>query len=119
MAPSTRCSTRAWLPGRTYRQAPYDPEGIFSQFGAIANCLIGALVGMYWRLETSTARRTIRLGGAATLMVLLACLLHPVYPLNKPLWTGSFVLLTGGISIGMLLGFEALLGTRQPRCLPH
>ncbi len=110
---------QAWLPGRTYRQAPYDPEGIFSQFGAITNCLIGALVGMYWRLETSTAQRTIRLGGAAAVLVLVACLLHPFYPLNKPLWTGSFVLLTGGISVGMLLVFEALLGARQPRwCAP-
>ncbi len=106
---------QAWLPGRTYRNAPYDPEGIFSQWGAVTNCLIGALVGMYWRAQPVGIRRLPLLAGAAVAMVLAACLLHPVYPLNKPLWTGSFVLLTCGLSLGLLLFFDALLGKGQPR----
>ncbi len=116
---------QAWLPGRTYRHAPYDPEGIISQGGAITNCLIGALVGIYCRAQPAVARRLGALAVAAALMVLAGCLLHPVYPLNKPLWTGSFVLLTCGISLGLLLAFDLLLGkghqlhmeySRPPAC---
>jgi predicted acyltransferase len=48
-------------------------------------------------------------------LVLLACLLHPFYPWNKSLWTGSFTLLTSGISVLLLLGFDLLLGQRPAR----
>ena len=107
---------QAWLPGITYRNAPYDPEGIYSQLGAICNCLIGALVGVAWRQEASAPRRRLlKLAGVGAAMVLLACLLHPLYPLNKSLWTGSFALLTSGISLLLLLGFDVLLGQRTPR----
>lgn len=107
---------QAWLPGITYRNAPFDPEGIYSQLGAICNCLIGALVGVAWRQEAAAPRRRLlKLAGVGGALVLMACLLHPVYPLNKSLWTGSFALLTSGISILLLLGFDLLLGQRTPR----
>lgn len=107
---------QAWLPGATYRNAPYDPEGIYSQLGAICNCLIGALVGVLWRQEAAgPRRRLLKLVGVGGALVLVACLLHPLYPLNKSLWTGSFTLLTSGISVLLLLGFDLLLGQRTPR----
>lgn len=107
---------QAWLPGITYRNAPYDPEGIYSQLGAICNCLIGVLVGVAWRQEAGAPhRRLLKLAGVGSALVLLACLLHPLYPLNKSLWTGSFALLTSGISMLLLLGFDLLLGQRTPR----
>lgn len=48
-------------------------------------------------------------------LLMLACLLHPFYPLNKSLWTGSFTLLTSGISVLLLLVFDLLLGQRPAR----
>jgi len=106
---------QALLPGISYRHAPFDPEGMYSQLGAIATCLFGALVGRYWRYESSPQRRLWRLAACGMGLVLLGYLLHPFYPLNKSLWTGSFVLLTGGISVLLLLGFHLLLGERKPR----
>ena len=107
---------QAWLPGIAYRNAPFDPEGLYSQLGAICNCLMGAFVGVIWRTESAAPRRRllklVAMGGG---LVMLACLLHPFYPLNKSLWTGSFTLLTSGISVLLLLVFDLLLGQRPAR----
>lgn len=107
---------QALLPGITYRNAPFDPEGLYSQIGAIGNCLAGAFVGIVWRTQAAAPRRRLltllALGGG---MVLLACLLQPFYPWNKSLWTGSFTVLTSGISVLLLLGFDLLLGQRPAR----
>ena len=104
---------QAWLPGVTYRNAPFDPEGLYSQIGAIANCLIGAFVGVIWRAQLAAPRRRLLvLAGMGCALVLVACLLHPVYPVNKSLWTGTFSLLTSGISMLLLLAFDLLIGQR-------
>ena len=107
---------QAWLPGITYRNAPLDPEGLYSQLGAICNCLLGAFVGVVWQKESAAPRhRLAKLAGMGAALVLVACLLHPFYPLNKTLWTGTFTLLTSGISLLLLLAFDLLLGQRPAR----
>ena len=107
---------QAWLPGITYRNAPLDPEGLFSQLGAVCNCLMGAFVGVAWQAESAAPRRRlVRLASVGAALVLLACLLHPFYSLNKTLWTGTFTLLTSGISLLLLLTFDLLLGQRPAR----
>ncbi|MES2585005.1 MAG: DUF5009 domain-containing protein [Pseudomonadota bacterium] len=107
---------QSWLPGITYRNAPFDPEGLYSQVGAIGNCLMGAFVGVIWRTEAGAPRRRLlKLLGMGGGLVLVACLLHPFYPLNKSLWTGSFTLLTSGISVLLLVVCDLLLGQRPAR----
>jgi predicted acyltransferase len=107
---------QALLPGITYRNAPYDPEGLYSQVGAICNCLLGAFAGVVWRADAGAPRRRLlKLLGMGAALVVAACLLQPLYPLNKSLWTGSFTLLTSGISLLLLLAFDLLLGQRTPR----
>lgn len=107
---------QAWLPGITYRNAPLDPEGLYSQLGAICNCLLGAFVGVAWQTESAAPRRRlVTLAGMGAALVLVACLLHPFYPLNKTLWTGTFTLLTSGVSLLLLLIFDLLLGQRSAR----
>ena len=107
---------QAWLPGITYRNAPLDPEGLYSQLGAICNCLLGAFVGVIWQNESAAPRhRLAKLAGMCAALVLVACLLHPIYPLNKTLWTGTFTLLTSGVSLLLLLIFDLLLGQRSAR----
>lgn len=79
----------------------YDPEGLFSTIPALANVLLGMLAALAWKADPSRALRWIAFGGAA--MIAAALVWNPWFPLNKKLWTSSFVLLTSGLSAWLLL----------------
>lgn len=76
----------------------HDPEGLLSSAGAIATTLLGLIAGSWLR-----ARRVGALAGLALVWLGAGLLLAPVLPFNKNLWTPSYVLLTGGLSIVALL----------------
>lgn len=87
-----------------YRHTFYDPEGILSTVTALATTLIGVLAGAW--LRTSRSPRT-KAAAAFLVGVLLLCgglLWSHSFPLNKRLWTSSYVLLTAGISTLALAG---------------
>ncbi len=98
------------LPGITYRNQPYDPEGILSTIPAIANALFGVFAGRWLRQQQGQNKKI--LGGLAiggTACLLLGLLWHLVYPINKPLWTGSFVLITSACSLLLLALFYLIV----------
>jgi predicted acyltransferase len=80
----------------------FDPEGILSTLPAIVNVLAGYLAGRFVRDHGRNGRTiaTLLLAGAAC--VLLALLWNTVFPINKKLWTSSYVLSTVGIDLGVL-----------------
>ncbi|WP_242108863.1 acyltransferase family protein [Luteimonas aquatica] len=69
----------------------HDPEGLLSTLPAIATALLGVRAGAWLREGRLGA---LLLGGAAALALGAAWAL--VFPLNKNLWTSSYVLWTGG-----------------------
>ena len=77
---------------------------------------LGVLAGRV--LRSGPGRRAVALlagGGAA--LVAVGAAIAPVVPLNKPLWTPSYVLLTGGIGLLLLAATHSLvdvLGVRRP-----
>jgi predicted acyltransferase len=80
---------------------PFDPEGIFSSLSAISTVLIGYLVGL---LIKNTDKRKLPLnllsyGGG---LIVFGLLWSIVLPLNKPLWTGSYVAYTAGLAMLLL-----------------
>jgi len=82
----------------------YDPEGILSTVPAIVTTLCGALAGK-WLISDRSREETaagLFFGGAILLAVGWSWSL--VFPLNKALWTSSFVLYTAGIAL-LTLGF--------------
>ena len=82
----------------------HDPEGLASTLGALATTLLGLRAGAWLRRG-----QRARLGGAALALLALGGLLAPELPLNKALWTSSFVLVTGGLSMAVLwLAHEAV-----------
>ena len=96
------------VPGRLHR-GDHDPEGLFSTLPAIATALLGTLAGTWLRRADLGATR--RLAGllAAGLGLLAAGYLWSLwFPLNKRLWTSSFVLVCGGWSLVLLALFHAL-----------
>lgn len=95
--------TRAYTQQHNYRAYP-DPEGIVSSLPAIATTCIGVLVG--WRLRRPDLSPAEACGGLLAMAVpvtILGFLLDvAVVPVNKQLWTPSFVFLTAGLAMAGL-----------------
>ncbi|MEM6771241.1 MAG: heparan-alpha-glucosaminide N-acetyltransferase domain-containing protein [Bacteroidota bacterium] len=82
-------------------QPDYDPEGVPSTLPSIATTLIGVLVGRLLISKQVAGKLNYLIGGAVG-MILLGLLWGLIFPLNKALWSSSFVLVTGGLATGML-----------------
>ena len=81
----------------------WDPEGILSTLPAIGTCLIGVLVGTYLKKKTiEPATKIAWLFSAGTLMFMGGLLWDLSFPINKSLWTSSYVLYTGGLATVIL-----------------
>jgi predicted acyltransferase len=83
----------------------YDPEGLLSTLPAIATLLIGVLTGIWLRTGYGSHRKAFAIAGAGLGLALAGWLLHPWFPINKKIWTSTFTLFSGGIS---LLAFSIL-----------
>lgn len=118
------------LPGRLYRET-WDPEGLLSTLPAIATCLLGVFAGFLLKdrpagvLLTPFDRfgksREAAVLAAAGMAALIAGYLWSLqFPLNKHIWTSSFVLVTAGYSSLLLAGFHLVVDVWQRRtwCLP-
>jgi predicted acyltransferase len=81
---------------------PWDPEGVLSTLPAIASGLIGLLAGVLMREVENERKKTIWLFIAANLLLLLGITWNEFFPVNKSLWTSSYVLYTSGIALHVL-----------------
>ena len=70
----------------------YDPEGLFSTLPAIVTCISGILIGKLLDGLKSIAL----LFGAAVVLLVSGYVLHIWFPINKAIWSSSFVLVTSG-----------------------
>jgi len=82
-----------------------DPEGLLSTLPALATTLIGLLAGDWLRSDRSPSRKIVALGTAGVACVLAGMLWNAGFPINKKLWTSSYVLFAGGWSLLLLAGF--------------
>ena len=85
--------------GRLY-ETTRDPEGLLSTLPAIATTLLGSITAVFMRslTYTPTAKRNI-FALAGVLFVTAGELWNRTFPINKNLWTSSYVLLAAGISL--------------------
>ncbi|PTQ93971.1 putative acyltransferase [Mucilaginibacter yixingensis] len=81
----------------------WDPEGLLSTLPSIASCLIGVRAGEWLK------RNNVEPGDKVSWLfvygigaIVLALFWHIFFPINKKLWTSSYVLLTGGIALNVL-----------------
>jgi predicted acyltransferase len=94
---------RALLGGHLWSESKtWDPEGLLSTLPAIATALIGILAGEWLRSERRGVRKVLGLVIAGAVLMLAGRLLHPYFPINKNLWTSTFVLFTGGFAMLLL-----------------
>lgn len=77
----------------------WDPEGILSTLPAIATCLFGVLVGVYLkRKDLEPATKIAWLFSVGCLTTIFGLIWDLEFPINKSLWTSSYVLYTGGLA---------------------
>jgi len=77
----------------------WDPEGLFSTIPAISTTLLGVLTG-HW-LRSKREPRDIVLGMllVGNVLVLLGAIWGEYFPINKNIWTSSYVVFMGGLSL--------------------
>ncbi len=83
----------------------FDPEGLLSTFPAVVNVVAGYVTGIFIQKSGNTFSTVWKLILAGIFGVILAFLWDPIFPINKGIWTSSYVLL----SIGWDLIIIALL----------
>ena len=76
----------------------YDPEGVLSSVGAVASVLGGVLAGRWIAQPRPLIDRIAALFAVGALAAVLGLMWHWSLPINKNLWTPSYVVFTGGMA---------------------
>jgi predicted acyltransferase len=99
--------------GHIYRPL-YDPEGFAGFFPAIVTAMLGMFAGEIVRRggTTATRRKALELLWVGILCFAAGLALSAVFPVNKKLWSPSFVLVLGGISFALLSLFYWIIDVR-------
>lgn len=79
-----------------------DPEGLLSTLPSISTTLYGLLAGMWLRTKRSNACKAAGIAVAGIVLTVSGLLWNIVFPINKKLWTSSFSLFAGGLSLLLL-----------------
>jgi predicted acyltransferase len=109
----------AWLdrilfPGRLY-EITRDPEGVISTIPAVATCLLGLMTGDWLRSERTQRAKAAGMLAMGVIGIIAGEIANIWFPINKKLWTSSFVLLTAGLALVCLALCYWLLDMKQWR----
>ncbi len=85
-----------------YHHSSYDPEGLLSTLSALGTTLLGAIAGSWLGSLNTAVRKAAGLFAVGTALAVCGLLWGHTFPLNKRLWTSSYVLFAGGISMSLL-----------------
>ena len=87
-----------WSQGKVY-----DPEGLLSTMGALATTLFGVFAGQWLRRANRTQfEKVAGLFVAGMCCICIGWAWNPFFPINKGLWTSSYVFFTGGMALQLL-----------------
>jgi predicted acyltransferase len=81
-----------------------EPEGLLSTLPAIVTCLLGYWTGLAIQRHRLSYQTVLLLVGCGAIGVEVALFWNLEFPINKKIWTSSFVLLTGGLAMQLLAG---------------
>lgn len=97
---------RQIMPGHLYLDSPdhnrHDPEGLLSDLPAIGTALLGLLAGLWMRGTKTVKEKNLGLLAGSVGCLAVGYLWSLWFPLNKNLWTSSFVLVAAGWSLAVL-----------------
>lgn len=77
----------------------WDPEGLLSTLPAVVTGIIGMLTGEWLKTQRSHYEKLTGIFGMGTVALALGLSWDLVFPINKQLWTSSYVLYTSGVAL--------------------
>lgn len=92
---------RTLMPGHTYKPM-YDPEGLLSTIPAISTALFGVLAGQWLMQLREAFEKVAGLFAVGAFCVIVGHVWDWAFPINKALWTSSYVMFTGGLALQLL-----------------
>ena len=103
---------RLLLPGRPYYKI-FDPEGLLSTVPAVVTAMLGMFTGEFVRRQDlSGGRKASWMIAAAVALLVAGLAFNGVVPVNKSLWSSTFVCVVGAYSLGMFALFYYLIDVR-------
>jgi predicted acyltransferase len=76
----------------------WDPEGILSTLPAIATGIFGMLIGQILNLQIPKIEIAKKIGIIGIALIIIGLIWSIIFPINKSLWTSSYVLYSAGIA---------------------
>jgi predicted acyltransferase len=108
---------RVLMPGRLYLKI-HDPEGLFSTIPAIGTALLGMFTGEFMLskyLSDKPMKKVLYLFLAAVVLIIIGRVWNLEFPINKNIWTSSFVLYVGGLSVLLFALFYLIIDVWEYR----
>jgi predicted acyltransferase len=99
--------------GRENGGVGFDPEGILSTFPAVVNVIVGYFVGVFVSKQGKTYEGLAKLLLWGCGFLALAWFWNLVFPINKKIWTSSYVCLTVGIDMVLLAFLTYIIEFRK------
>ena len=94
----------------------WDPEGLLSTLPAIASGISGTLVGIWMRrTDILPDKKVLWMIGVGILSVIAGLIWNFSFPMNKALWTSSYVLFTSGLAVLFLAVFYWIIDIKSNR----
>jgi predicted acyltransferase len=92
---------------------PFDPEGILSTLPAVVNVLGGYFAGQFIQQYGHSRHSITKLITAGALLVAIGLAWHLLFPINKKIWTSSYVVLTVGLSTLLLAALVFIIEVKR------
>lgn len=105
---------RKLLMGHLYEHTR-DPEGLLSDIPALATCLAGLLTGKWLRTVRSGSAKAWGMAVAGVVAIAVGRTWHLWFPINKKLWTSSYVIFTAGLALVCLAVCYCISDVKQHR----
>ena len=105
---------RALMDGHLW-QGTWDPEGLLSTLPAVATSLLGIVAGEWLSGERPSTKLSKRLVAAGILLTIVGLVWGGVFPINKNLWTSSYVVFTAGTALVLLGSLHEVADVRGYR----
>lgn len=103
---------RQLLPGKLI-YGTFDPEGLLSTVPAVVTAMLGMFTGEFVkRGGMPGGRKTLWMAAAAAILLAAGLAFSGVLPVNKKLWSSTFVCVVGAYSLGMFALFYYLIDVR-------